>query len=135
MLASVFRIGNATNNVRWDTYRALARRPEIAWTIPISLGDSHRGFRVMGTTTDYFEHFRFARDRRLELAQGRPLADEHDAVLGADVAEALGYKVGTSDRHRARRGRRELHACTKTIRSGSSACWRAPAHRWIVRCT
>ena len=95
MLASVFRIGNATNNVRWDTYRALAQRPEIAWTIPISLGDSHRGFRVMGTTADYFEHFRFARDRRLELAQGKPLAGTHDAVLGADVAEALGYRVGT----------------------------------------
>jgi putative ABC transport system permease protein len=95
MLASVFRIGNATNNVRWDTYRTLAQRPEVAWTIPISLGDSHRGYRVMGTTLDYFEHFRFARDRRLELAQGKPFADAHDTVLGADVAEALGYTVGT----------------------------------------
>jgi len=96
MLASVFRIGNATNNVRWDTYRTLADRPEIAWTIPISLGDSHRGYRVMGTTPEYFEHYRFARDRRLEFARGKPFTDTHDAVLGADVAEALGYGVGSS---------------------------------------
>ena len=96
MLASVFRIGNATNNVRWDTYRTLASRPEIAWTIPISLGDSHRGYRVMGTTPEYFEHYRFARERRLEFAQGKPFADTHDAVLGAEVAEALGYGVGSS---------------------------------------
>ncbi len=96
LLSSVFRIGNATNNIRWDTYRTLAKRPEIAWTIPISLGDSHRGFRVMGTTPEYFEHFRFARDRRLDLSQGKPFADVHDAVLGADVAQSLGYTVGSS---------------------------------------
>jgi putative ABC transport system permease protein len=96
MLASVFRIGNATNNIRWDTYRFLAQRPEVAWTIPISLGDSYRGYRVMGTTPDYFDHFRFARDRRLELARGKRFADTHDAVLGADVAETLGLSIGTS---------------------------------------
>ena len=71
LLFSVFRISNATNNIRWDTYRALAAWPDIAWTIPVSLGDSHRGFRVLGTTDDYFEHFRFARDRPLALAEGK----------------------------------------------------------------
>ena len=96
LLYSVFRIGNATNNVSWDSYTALASRPDVAWTIPLSLGDSHRGFRVLGTTPDYFEHFRFARGRALELAQGKRLEDEHDAVLGAEVAEALGYTPGQS---------------------------------------
>ena len=94
LLFSVFRIGNATNNIRWDSYRAIADWPEVAWTIPLSLGDSHRGFRVLGTTSDYFEHFRFARDRPLELAAGKRFADAHDAVLGADVASALGYGLG-----------------------------------------
>jgi putative ABC transport system permease protein len=96
LLYSVFRIGNATNNVRWDSYEALANRPEVAWTIPLSLGDSHRGFRVLGTTQDYFEHFRFGRGRKLDLAQGKRFEDAHDAVLGAEVAEALGYKLGQS---------------------------------------
>ena len=94
LLYSVFRIGNATNNVSWDSYTALASRPEVAWTIPLSLGDSHRGFRVLGTTDGYFEHFRFARGRKLELAEGKRFEDDHDAVLGAEVAEALGYKPG-----------------------------------------
>jgi putative ABC transport system permease protein len=96
LLFSVFRIGNATNNIRWDSYRAIAQRPEVAWTIPLSLGDSHRGFRVLGTTHEYFEHFRFGRDRKLELAQGGHFDDTHDAVLGADVAAKLGYKPGDS---------------------------------------
>ena len=96
LLFSVFRIGNATNNIRWDSYLAIAQRPEVAWTIPLSLGDSHHGFRVLGTTPEYFEHFRFGRDRRLELAQGALFDDTHDAVLGADVAVKLGYKPGGS---------------------------------------
>jgi putative ABC transport system permease protein len=96
LLAAVFHIGNATNNLRWDSYRAIAGRPGVAWTIPLSLGDSHHGYRVLGTTQDYFEHYRFARDRRLSLAQGRAFEDEHDTVLGADVARALKYKPGDS---------------------------------------
>jgi len=96
LLYSVFHIGNATNNIGWDSYRAIAQRPEVAWTIPLSLGDSHRGFRVLGTTSAYFEHLRFARARRLVLAQGLPFAEAHDAVLGADVAEALDYELGRS---------------------------------------
>jgi putative ABC transport system permease protein len=75
---------------------AVANRPEVAWTIPISLGDSHRGFRVLGTSQDYFEHFRFGRDHKLEMAQGKRFEGAHDAVLGAEVAEALGYGVGQS---------------------------------------
>jgi putative ABC transport system permease protein len=94
LLSSVFRIGNATSNVSWDSYRRIAGRPEVSWTIPLSLGDSHRGFRVLGTTQEYFDHYRFGQNRKLELAQGQRFADAHDAVLGADVAEALGYRLG-----------------------------------------
>ena len=94
LLYSVFHIGNATNNLRWDSYRAIATQPEVAWTIPLSLGDSHRGYRVLATTPDYFDHFRFARDRRLVLAQGKGFGDERDAILGADVADALKYRPG-----------------------------------------
>ena len=96
LLFSVFRIGNATNNIRWDSYLAIAQRPEVAWSIPLSLGDSHHGFRVLGTTQDYFDHFRFSRDRSLELAQGAVFGGPQDAVLGADVAAKLGRKPGDS---------------------------------------
>jgi len=90
----VFRIGDATKNIRWDTYRDLAARPGIAWTIPLSLGDSHRGFRVLGTTQEYFEHLRFAGGRRLELAFGRRFEAPGETVLGASVAAVLGYELG-----------------------------------------
>ena len=94
LLYSVFRIGNATNNVSWESYEEIAAFEEVAWSIPISLGDSHRGYRVMGTTGDYFEHYRYGQGRPLAFAPGQPFADVYDAVLGADVARALEYQVG-----------------------------------------
>ncbi|HSN70312.1 MAG TPA: ABC transporter permease [Steroidobacteraceae bacterium] len=96
LLYSIFRIGDATNNVSWATYRKIADHPDVAWTIPLSLGDSHRGHRVVGTTTAYFEHYRYARTRELAFAAGRPFAAPDEAVLGAEVARVLGYEVGTA---------------------------------------
>ena len=94
LLYSVFRIGDATNNISWQSYQEIAAHPEVAWTVPISLGDSHRGFRVLGTSSAYFEHYRCGRDRRLAIDEGQPFTDLYDAVLGAQVADELGYKIG-----------------------------------------
>ena len=94
MLYAVFRIGEATNNIRWQSYRAIAENPAVAWSIPLSLGDSHHGFPVLGTTAAYFEHFRYADSQALTLAAGKPFAELFDAVLGAEVAQRLGYRVG-----------------------------------------
>ncbi|MGI9421485.1 MAG: FtsX-like permease family protein [Geminicoccaceae bacterium] len=94
LLYSVFRIGNATNNMTYESYREIAADDAIDWIVPLSLGDSHRGFRVMGTSQDYFEHYRYRRDRQLTFADGKPFDDLFDTVLGSDVAAALGYQLG-----------------------------------------
>ena len=94
LLYSVFRIGNATNNVTWASYEHIAERDEVDWIVPISLGDSHRQFRVMGTSKAFFQHYRYRRDRSLEIQQGVVMSDLFDAVIGADVASALDYAVG-----------------------------------------
>lgn len=94
LLYSVFRIGNATTNISWDAYQELSQQKQVAWTIPISLGDSHKGFRVLGTTEAYFDHFRYAKKRELEFSQGEPFANTFEAVLGHEVAQKLGYNVG-----------------------------------------
>jgi putative ABC transport system permease protein len=94
LLYSVFRIGNATNNITWETYQDIAKRPEVAWIVPLSLGDSHHGFRVLGTTPDYFARYRYRQTQGLAFRAGGPFSDLFDAVVGADVAAKLGYKVG-----------------------------------------
>ncbi|MPW31328.1 FtsX-like permease family protein [Agarivorans sp. B2Z047] len=94
LLYSVFRIGNATNNISWDSYQEIAGQSSVKWSIPISLGDSHRGYRVMGTTNSFFEHYQYANKQPLEFAQGQQLNDTFEVVLGAEVARKLGYKLG-----------------------------------------
>lgn len=94
LLYSVFRIGNATNNVSWESYEEITSFEEVAWSIPISLGDSHRGFRVMGTNADYFVYYQYGQSQHLVFTQGQPFADVYDAVIGADVARTLDYQVG-----------------------------------------
>ncbi len=94
LLYAVFRIGNATNNMTYESYQDIASDDAVEWIVPVSLGDSHRGFRVMGTSGGYFEHYRYRRDRELTFAAGKPFDDLFDAVLGSDVAEQLGYQLG-----------------------------------------
>ncbi len=94
LLYAVFRIGHATHNIRWDSYQQIAALPQVKWAIPLSLGDSHRGYPVLGTSTDYFRHYRYGAHQPLQLREGRPFEDLYDVVLGAEVARALGYRLG-----------------------------------------
>lgn len=96
LLYSVFRIGNATNNITWESYQDIASHKAVEWAVPLSLGDSHRGFRVLGTSAEYFDLFRYRDDRPLAFAEGRRFDDLFDVVIGADVAAELGYKLGDS---------------------------------------
>ncbi|MEL6861618.1 MAG: ABC transporter permease, partial [Pseudomonadota bacterium] len=87
LLYSVFRLGNATAEVSWGAYEEIDARPDVAWTVPISLGDSHRGYRVLGTNQGYFEHYRYGQRQQLELAEGAIFDDLFDAVIGAELAK------------------------------------------------
>ena len=94
LLYSVFRIGNATSNISWESVEEIKERKAIDWVIPISLGDSHAGYRVLGTNHDYFEHYRYADKRLLSFASGKRFEDVFDAVIGSEVARQLGYQIG-----------------------------------------
>ena len=96
MLYSVFRIGDATNNIRWSAYQDIAQSPMVAWTIPISLGDSHHGFPVLGTTEDYFQHFLYGDRQQLQFKAGRAFKDTFEVVIGSEVAAERGYTLGQS---------------------------------------
>lgn len=96
LLYSVFRIGNATNNIGWSAYQTIANNPLVKWTIPFSLGDSHKGYRVLGTNTDYFKYYQFGNKQNLEFSTGQPFSQVYDAVLGYEVANKLGYTLNSS---------------------------------------
>lgn len=94
LLYSIFHMGNATQNVSWKSYQEIKSNPRVAWTIPISLGDSHRGYRVVGTTNDFFEHYRYGSKRELQVDGKRGFSTLTDTVIGHKVATTLGYKLG-----------------------------------------
>ncbi len=94
MLYSVFRMGEVSQNMSWASVQWLEQQPGVAWTVPVSLGDSHRGYPVLGTTPAYFDRFRYGDRRELRLVAGRPFEGVFEAVLGAEVAERLGYRLG-----------------------------------------
>lgn len=95
LLYSVFRIGNPTNNISWASYQQIASSPGVEWAIPLTLGDTHRGYRVVGTNADYFEHFRYGREQALTFASGQRFSGLFDAVIGSEVAKALRYELGS----------------------------------------
>jgi putative ABC transport system permease protein len=95
LLYSVFRIGNATNNITWESYEDIINRDEIKWSVPISLGDSHKGFRVMGTNVDFFKRYKYRGDQSLKIKEGKYFIDLYDVVIGFGVAEKLGYNINT----------------------------------------
>lgn len=94
LLYSVFHIGNATQNISWESYQKWRGHPEVSWVIPISLGDSHRGFRVVGTDDRFFANYKFGRKKLLSFREGSSFNDLFHVALGAEVAKELGYKLG-----------------------------------------
>lgn len=96
LLYSVFHIGNATNNISWSSYKAISGHKNVRWSIPLSLGDSHRGFRVLGTSSDYFEYYQYGKKNALSFTEGNAFNGLFDVVIGSEVAKKLGYKLGSS---------------------------------------
>lgn len=94
LLYSIFRMGEPTQNLSWASYQTISSSPDTDWAIPLSLGDSHRGFRVVGTTSAYLDHYRYARGQRLTLAGGEWFSGPEQVVLGAAAASELGYGIG-----------------------------------------
>jgi len=94
LLFSVFGIGQPARNIGFERYLELIDDPMVEWAVPISLGDSYRGVRVVATTGDFYRHYRYAGGQALEFAHGRAPDKTFEAVLGARAAHGLGLALG-----------------------------------------
>ncbi|HLT13591.1 MAG TPA: ABC transporter permease [Marinobacter sp.] len=94
LLYTVFHIGDATNNIRWSTYQQLEQDQRVDWAVPISLGDSYRGYRVVSTNDQFLTKFQYGNDQSLAMAQGQWFTNLFDVVLGAGVARQLNHRMG-----------------------------------------
>ena len=96
LLYSVFKIGNPSNFLQWNSYQDIANKSQVAWSVPLSMGDSHQGFSVIGTTDDYFKYFKYADKQKISFEQGETFKRLYEVVLGADVAKNLEYNLNQS---------------------------------------
>lgn len=96
LLFSVFRIGHPTNNLSFTSYQDIISKRSVKWAIPLSLGDSHKGFNVIGTNNDYFTHYRYANKQNLVFTHGHAFEQVNHVVLGSNVAKKLHYHLGDS---------------------------------------
>lgn len=96
LLFSVFKIGNPSNNLQWKSYQNILNNNQVAWSVPLSMGDSHQGFSVIGTTDDYFKYFKFGDKQKITFKQGEAFKRLYEVVLGADVANTMGYNLNQS---------------------------------------
>jgi putative ABC transport system permease protein len=96
LMATVFGVGGTGTGMTWESFEWLEDRPEVAWAVPIQMGDNHRGYPVIGTDGAYFEHFRHSGGQPLSLEAGTffPGDGPDAAVVGAEVAARFGYAPG-----------------------------------------
>jgi putative ABC transport system permease protein len=88
ILAGIFHLDAPTGNIPLKAAQTLAKDPLVKRVMPLSLGDSFRGFRIVGTSPDYIGLYGGV------FASGRIWQDRMEAVLGASVAEATQLQVG-----------------------------------------
>jgi len=94
ILYTVFNLGSASNNISWSSYQKIQQHPAVEWTIPYTLGDSHRGFRLVGTDLNFFSHYRFRGDQSVQFQKGKAFEQLWDIVIGSEVAQSLNYDLG-----------------------------------------
>ena len=96
VLYTVFRIGAPTNNIRYSSYNEIKNLPEVDWTIPISLGDAYRGYRVVGSDENLFKHYRYRGNQKIEVLDGQIPVGIFDVALGYEVAQKFQHKPSDS---------------------------------------
>jgi putative ABC transport system permease protein len=79
ILSGVFQMDNPTGNIKLSEVNSLKTNPLVKELIPISMGDNYAGFRIIGTTAKYTEHF------KAEIAQGKLNSAEHEVLIGSNV--------------------------------------------------
>ena len=94
LLNSVFLIGEPNSTIRWSTFKDITDNNKMNWAVPISLGDSHKGYRVIGTTNNYFKEIKYSSGKNIEFLSGNSFNDVFDVVLGNAVANKLKYNIG-----------------------------------------
>ncbi|MCE7062882.1 ABC transporter permease [Dyadobacter sp. CY343] len=88
ILSSIYQIDAPTGNVPLAEVNSLRKNPFVKTVIPLSMGDSYQGFRILGTTPKYIEHY------KVKVAEGHIHNASMEVTVGSKVARNAGLKIG-----------------------------------------
>ncbi len=99
VLSSVYYMDTPTGNIRWEEYEKVREHEWVTAAFPISMGDSFRNARIVGTTPDLFDHTWTSPSsgevtRPFTIAEGRIFENSFEAVIGSFAASSIGLEVG-----------------------------------------
>jgi putative ABC transport system permease protein len=96
VLSTVFFLDVPTGNIPYTLYLRLKKDSRVDRVVALNGGDSYRGFRIIGTTRDYFARppAEGMKEFRLTGSGGRLFERDFEAVIGAEVARQIGFKLG-----------------------------------------
>ncbi|MBC7406932.1 MAG: ABC transporter permease, partial [Arcicella sp.] len=87
ILASIYQIDSPTGNISMEEANRLTRSPLVKSTIPLSMGDSYQGYRIVGSNEKYLAHF------QAEFETGKVFSKTMEIVIGSKVAKNLNLKI------------------------------------------
>ena len=103
LLFSVFHVGSPTHNISMKAVDFAKAQPEVDWVVPFSLGDGFHGAAVVGTTPEFFVHYKYRDGKSMAYRVGQGFSGDNDIVVGASVGEKqrlnLGDKIVLSHGH------------------------------------
>ncbi len=95
-LNTIYHIGLPVNNIPLRTYELLAKDKRVKLAIPYVMGDNYKNFRLIGTTQNIFTEFEYQKGKKYSFVSGKQFENENEGVIGSDVAEKTGLKIGDS---------------------------------------
>ena len=87
ILSSVYQVDAPTGNINYDSAKVWMQNPFVEKAIPLAFGDNYRGYKILGTTTDYLEKY------KATLAEGKLFEKNFEVVIGSEIAQKLNYKI------------------------------------------
>ncbi|MCE3232966.1 MAG: ABC-type transport system, involved in lipoprotein release, permease component [Rickettsiaceae bacterium] len=90
VLSGVYHADIPTGNIDYNEAMRLSRNNSVKAAVPISLGDSYKGYRIVGTTEDFLKFY------SVSIAEGSSWAKPMEAIIGNTIAKAAGLRIGDS---------------------------------------
>ena len=90
VLSGLYHADIPTGNIRLSEARTWMEHPMVESAIPLSLGDSLKGFRIVGTNEDYVDIYDG------QLAEGKLPSNLLEIAIGSSVSKATGLSLGAT---------------------------------------